>query len=133
MNVAVKVGLAVVAVFLVAKLYTHGIGDPQQRLHKAIDRANAQLPREMSPGLTMTNLEQDGDTVRIHVQIAPDLRFEPGNQNVTRLRAGLAGPLCPHRSELDEVHARLQYRFHYTREGRPDQWDLDVFLAQECT
>lgn len=128
--------VGVVAVLLVGWKITQKVASNQldssadAQVKEAVAAVNAQLPKDLGSGVTLTRAEVVGKTIRNTYTIAPGAPFDPNN--LAALEATAVEQVCSAMAPMGKQGYTVDYRYEYTDAGSAKSLDISV-PPSKCT
>jgi len=94
------------------------------QVKEAIAAVNAQLPKDLGSGVTLTKAEVVGKTIRNTYTIAPGGPFGPNNR--AALEATAVAQVCGAMAPMAKQGYTVEYHYEYTVAGSPKTLDISV-------
>lgn len=100
------------------------------QVKEAIAAVNAQLPKDLGSGVTLTKAEVVGKTIRNTYAIAPGGPFDPDNRG--ELEAIAIAQVCGAMAPMAKQGYTVEYHYEYTISGSARTLDISV-PPSKCT
>lgn len=122
--------VGVVVVLLVGWKVTQKMASSQvdssadAQIRESIAAVNAQLPKDLGSGVTLTKAEVVGKTIRNTYSIAPGGPFDPNNR--AALEATAVAQVCGAMAPMAKQGYTVEFHYEYTVSGSPRTLDISV-------
>ncbi|MDQ3287277.1 MAG: hypothetical protein M3Q42_03265 [Pseudomonadota bacterium] len=98
--------------------------DVNEQVQQMVTDMDAQLPKEVSPGMMLTRIELDGDVLRNHYTIDKSVPFDSARRSQYETNARTQ--VCEGMKAFPDNGITVDFRYNYQASGVDELFDISV-------